>query len=62
MDRFWAVIREIEWYAVLSIVLLVIALVLAVLIALGIITVLLWVLIIMLTQTAMISAVLSHRT
>jgi Kef-type K+ transport system membrane component KefB len=62
MERFWKVIREIEWYAVIAIVLLVAALVLAVLIALSVIEPLLWVLAIILTQTAIVSAVFSHRT
>ncbi len=62
MERFWAFIREVEWYAVLSIALLVFALVLAVLIALGAIASLLWVLVIVLTQAAVVSAVFSHRT
>lgn len=62
MARIWNAIREVEWYAVLSIVLLVIALGLAVLIAMSFIESLLWVLVIVLTQAAVVSAVFSHRT
>jgi len=62
MRNFWNAVREIEWYAVLSIILLVGALVLAVFIAVGAIPILLWVLIIVLTQAAVVAAVLSHRT
>jgi hypothetical protein len=62
MRQLWNNLREVEWYAVLSIILLFIALVLAVFIAMGAILTQLWVLIIVLTQAAVVSAVLSHRT
>lgn len=62
MRGFWNSLREVEWYAVISIILLVAALVIAVFIAMGAIEPLLWVLAVVLTQTAVVAAVFSHRT
>ena len=62
MERFWNVIREVEWYAVIAIVLLVVALVLSVLIAASLVTSTLWVLAVVLGFSAVVSAVFSHRT
>ena len=61
LRNIWNVVREVEWYAVFSILLLVFAVLLAVLIALGVIEPLLWVLAITLGFSAVVSAVLSHR-
>ncbi len=60
--RFWNVVREVEWYAVFSILLLVFAVLLALLIALSVIEPMLWVLVVTLGFSAVVSAVLSHRT
>lgn len=62
LRRIWNVFREVEWYAVIAIFLLLSALVLAVLIAVGAVTPWLWVLAIVLTQAAVVSAIFSHRT
>lgn len=55
MRKFLNVVREIEWYAVISILLLIIAVALAVWVPT------LWVLAIVLAISANVSAVLSHR-
>ncbi len=62
MERFWNVIREIEWYAVFAMILIIGALVLAVLIALTVVPVTLWVLAIVLGLASIVAAVFSHRT
>lgn len=62
MRNLWNALRETEWYAVIAMVLLVGALLLAVLIALSIIPIILWVLAVILTQTAIVAAIFSHRT
>ena len=59
--RFWNVVREIEWYAVIAMVLLVAALILAVLIAVQAVSSTLWVLAVTLGFSAVVSAVFSHR-
>lgn len=59
--RLWSTLREVEWYAVIAILLLVCALVLAVLIAASVVTPLLWVLAVVLGFSANVSAVFSHR-
>ena len=56
MRRFWNVVRETEWYAIIAILLLVAAVVLAVW------TPALWALAIVLAISAVVSAVFSHRT
>lgn len=60
--RFWNVVREVEWYAVLAIVLLVAALVVAVLIAMQMVASSLWVLAVVMGFSAVVAAVFSHRT
>lgn len=60
--RFWNVVREVEWYAVLAIVLLVAALVVAVLIAMQMVASTLWVLAVVMGFSAVVAAVFSHRT
>lgn len=62
LRKFWNIIRETEWYAVIAMVLLIGALILAVLIALSVVPVLLWVLAVLMTQAAIVSAIFSHRT
>lgn len=62
MRRFWNIVRETEWYAVIAMVLLIGALLLAVLIALSAVTPALWVLAVVLGMAAIVSAVFSHRT
>lgn len=62
LQRFWNVVREVEWYAVFSILLLVFAVLLALLIATSVIEPMLWVLVVTLGFAAVVSAVLSHRT
>lgn len=59
--RFWNALREIEWYAVIAMVLLISALLLAVLIAIEAVTPLLWVLAVILGFSAVVSAIFSHR-
>ena len=59
--RFWNVVREIEWYAVIAMVLLVAALILAILIAIQAVPLYLWVLAIVLGFSAVVSAIFSHR-
>lgn len=59
--RFWNVVREVEWYAVIAMVLLVAALILAVLIAIQAAPVYLWVLAVVLGFSAVVSAIFSHR-
>jgi len=60
--RFWNIIREVEWYAVIAILLLVVAVILAVLIAIGAVVPLLWVLAVTFGFAAVVAAVFSHRT
>lgn len=60
--RFWNRVREVEWYAVIAIVLLVAALLLSVLIAVQAVTPALWVLAVTMGFSAVVSAVFSHRT
>lgn len=62
MRRFWNSMREVEWYAVIAIVLLAAAFLLAVLIAASVLTPLLWVLAVTMGFAAVVSAVFSHRT
>lgn len=59
--RFWNIMREVEWYAVIAIVLLVGALLLAVLIAVQAVTPFLWVLAVVLGFSAVVAAIFSHR-
>lgn len=56
MRRFWNTIREVEWFAVIALMLLVVAVVLAVWVET------LWVLAIVLSVAAVVSAIFSHRT
>ena len=60
--RFWNVIREIEWYAIIAMALLATALILAVLIAMSAVTATLWVLAVVLGFAAVVAAIFSHRT
>lgn len=59
--RFWKSIREIEWYAVIAILLLLAALVLSVFIAMSAISPLLYTFVVVLGFSAVVSAVFSHR-
>lgn len=59
--RFWNVVREVEWYAVIAMVLLIAALILAVLISVQVVPLYLWVLAIVLGFSAVVSAIFSHR-
>lgn len=60
--RFWNALREVEWYAVIAILLLAAATLLAVLIATSVVTPMLWVLAVTFGFSAVVSAVFSHRT
>lgn len=60
--RFWNIIREVEWYAIIAMVLLATALILAVLIAMSAVTPTLWVLAVVLGFAAVVAAIFSHRT
>lgn len=62
MRRAFNIIREVEWYAIIALVLLAVAVVLAVLIAVHAINPLLWVLAIVLSFAAVVSAIFSYRT
>lgn len=60
-NRFWNIIRETEWFAVIAIVLLATAFLIAVLIAVEVVTPLLWVLVVTMGFAAVVSSVFSHR-
>lgn len=60
--RFWNIVREVEWYAIIAMVLLAAALILAVLIAMSVVTPLLWVLAVVMGFAAVVSSVFSHRS
>ena len=62
MRKIWNNLREVEWYAVIAMLLLTTALILAVLIAMSVLPLTIWVLAIVLTQTAIVAAIFSHRT
>ena len=56
MRRFWNALREVEWYAIIALVLLVVAVILSVWVPT------LWVLAIVLSVSAVVAAIFSHRT
>lgn len=56
MRKVWNVLRETEWFAVIALLLLVVAVILAVWVSH------LWVLAIVLSVAAVVSAIFSHRT
>ena len=56
MHGFWNTVREVEWFAVIAVLLLIVAVALAVWVPT------LWVLAIVLSISSVVSAVFSHRT
>jgi len=62
MRKIWNTLREVEWFAVLAMLLLATATLLAVLIATLVITPLLWVLAVVFGFAAVVCAIFSYRT
>lgn len=62
MSRFWNVVRELEWFAVIALVFLVTASVLALLIALEVLPFVFSVLALVLTGAAIVSGLFSFRS